>query len=256
MPVDVADAADRIREFLRERRDAADASGYVLGVSGGLDSAVGVTLAADAVGVENVTGLLMPGAPTDPENTRDARALCEDLGVDCAEHRIEPLVEPAVDALPGEPSKTTVGNVRARVRMVLWYEYANDRDLLVLGADNRSEHLLGYYTKYGDGAVDVAALADLYKTEVRDLARHLDLPEKLVEKTPTAELWEGQTDEAEIGVPYEDIDPVLRAYVDDDRSTAGASAAAGVDEATVEHLVELHEASAHKRRRPPTPGIR
>jgi NAD+ synthase len=247
-----------IVDFLQERIEAAGAEGYVLGVSGGLDSALAATLAVEAVGADDVTGLVLPGAPTHEQNTADARELVEQLGIAYSETDIEPLVDTTAAAMPDDLDKLTVGNVRARVRMLLLYTRANAENLLVIGPDNRSEYLLGYFTKYGDGAADVCPLGDLYKTEVYDLADHIGLDERFVEKTPTAELWEGQTDEEEIGAPYEVIDPVLRRVVEGPETVSDVVAddAVDVDQETAERLVAMHRESEHKRTRPPTPGLR
>ncbi|QLC34271.1 NAD+ synthase [Halarchaeum sp. CBA1220] len=253
--LDPARIADAARAFLREYAEESGAGGYVVGVSGGLDSAVGVTLAADAVGPENVRALVLPGAPSDPANMRDARDLCESLGVDWREESIQRQVaafrETGVDL-----DERAVGNVRARVRMVRLYAAANERGLLVLGPDNRSEHLLGYFTKHGDGAVDVAPLRDAYKTEVVALAEHLDLDARFVEKEPTAGLWAGQTDREELGAPYAEIDPVLRCLVDDGLGVEATAARVEAERETVERLAALRESSTHKRRAPPSPGLR
>ncbi|MFB6135806.1 MAG: NAD+ synthase [Halobacteriaceae archaeon] len=256
--VDVADAAGAVREFLADYRDDAGAEGYVVGVSGGVDSAVAATLAARAVGPENVLGLVMPGEPSDPSNVADARDRCDSLGIRWREVDVSGIVADCRDAAGADLDlgPEAVGNARARVRMVLWYQAANARDLLVLGADNRSEVRLGYFTKHGDGATDVRALADLYKTEVYDLARLLDLPETFLEKEPTAGLWEGQTDREEIGVPYETVDPVLFSLYEADRSVAETVAAVDADRETVERLREMVEATEHKRTPPPSPGLR
>ncbi|QDX39876.1 NAD+ synthase [Salarchaeum sp. JOR-1] len=253
--MDYARVEARIHEFLRERLDAADADGYVLGVSGGLDSALGARVAADAVGPENVLGLVLPGAPSSEANMRDARELCESRSIPYAEDDIRPAVASIREGLPGDFDETTVGNVRARVRMTYCYEAANAHDYLVLGADNRSEYELGYVTKYGDGAVDVAPFGDLYKTELYEFAEFLDLPEKFVDKQPTAELWEGQTDEGELGASYETIDAVLRRYLDHGLTVSEIVADTGIDRGLVERFVSLHESTEHKRRRPPTPGL-
>ncbi|MFB6072213.1 MAG: NAD+ synthase [Halobacterium sp.] len=256
MDVDLADAESEIRSFLADYLADSGADGYVVGVSGGLDSAVAAHVLVDAVGTDRVTGLVLPGAPSDPENMADARDLCADLGIEYRETDIQPVVEAVTAAADRDLSKEAVGNVRARVRMVLLYQAANADDLLVVGPDNRSEVLLGYFTKYGDGAADVAPLADLYKTEVYEFARRVGVADAIVEKTPTAELWEGQTDPGELGASYEVIDDVLAAYVDEGRDVDGVVAATDVDRDLVERFVDMHESSAHKRERPPTPGLR
>ncbi|GAD53216.1 NAD synthetase [Halarchaeum acidiphilum MH1-52-1] len=253
--VDPAVAADAARDFLRDYLADAGANGYVVGVSGGLDSAVGIRLAVEAVGAEQVRALVLPGAPSDPANMADARDLCESLGVAWVEETIESQVETVREGALDLDEQDT-GNVRARARMVRLYASANERGMLVLGPDNRSEHLLGYFTKGGDGVVDVAPLRGLYKTEVVALARHLDLDERFVEKEPTAGLWEGQTDRAELGAPYGEIDPVLRCLVDDGLDVEATAARVEAGRETVARLAELHAESAHKRRPAPTPGLR
>jgi NAD+ synthase len=242
--------------FLAERLASADADGYVVGVSGGLDSAVATTLAARAVGADAVTGLVMPGRPNDEANMADARALCRELGVEFEVVSISPVVDAVDGQLPFDPSRLTLGNVRARTRMVLEYAVANEYSGLVLGASNRSERLLGYFTKYGDAAVDVQPMQSLYKTEIADVARVIDLDERFVEKTPTAALWEGQTDEEEIGADYTTVDRVLRRLVDEGQSIDRIASDTDVDVETVERLAGLWRSSSHKRSPPPAPDLR
>lgn len=254
--VEIPRAVETMEAFLAERLTDAGAEGYVVGVSGGLDSTVVTKLAVRAVGPDAVRGLVMPGRPNSEANMADARALCTDLGVEHEDFSIAPVVDAVEGQLPFEPDRLTLGNVRARTRMVLEYAVANERDLLVLGASNRSEGLLGYFTKYGDAAVDVQPMADLYKTEVEAVARHVGLDERFVEKTPTAALWEGQTDEEEIGVDYETVDAVLRRLVDEGLSVGATVAETDADRETVEHLREMWQSSKHKRSRPPSPDLR
>jgi NAD+ synthase len=249
-------AADAVRSFLADYLADSGADGYVVGVSGGLDSALAAHLLVDAVGPDRVTGLILPADPSNAENIADARELCEGLGVEYRVTDIQPLVDDLTAASPGDLPKTAYGNAQARIRMTLLFQAANAEDLLVVGPNNRSELLIGYFTKYGDGAADVAPLADLYKTEVFDLARLVGVPDHIVEKTPTAELWEGQTDPGELGAPYETIDPILRAYVDDDRAVSDIVDLTDADRDLVEQFVEMYETSQHKRERPPRPGIR
>ncbi|GAB3419973.1 NAD+ synthase [Haloparvum alkalitolerans] len=254
--IDFDDARGTIGSFLRETLAEADADGYVLGVSGGLDSALAAHLAAGALGPDRVLGLVMPGAPSAERHMRDAREVCDALGIDRVEVDIEPIVEATLADVPAEDrDRVTVGNVRARERMLLSYREANRRNLLVLGANNRSERLLGYFTKYGDGGVDVAALGDCYKTEVYAFARAVGVDERIVGKTPTAELWEGQTDEGELGESYETIDRILRAIVDRGLSVPETAERTDIDEATVREFADMWRGSAHKRAAPPTPGV-
>jgi NAD+ synthase len=249
-------AAGTVRSFLADYLADSGADGYVVGVSGGLDSALAAHLLVDAVGPDRVTGRILPADPSNSENIADARELCEGLGVEYRVTDIQPLVDDVTAASHGDLPKTAYGNAQARIRMTLLYQAANAEDLLVVGPNNRSELLLGYFTKYGDGAADVAPLADLYKTEVVDLARLVGVPDHIVEKTPTAELWEDQTDPGELGAPYETIDPILRAYVDDDRALDDVVDLTDADRDLVEQFLEMYETSRHKRERPPSPGIR
>lgn len=253
--VDYDAVAAAIRSFARERVEAAGADGVVLGISGGLDSTVAAHLLADALGPERVSGLVMPGAPSSPEHMEDARWLCRDLGLRWKELTIEPLVERVGTVTPDPADRLTTGNVRARMRKLLEYRAANRENRLVVGADNRSEYQLGYFTKYGDGACDFRVLSPLYKLEVYDLAEFLGVDERFIEKTPTAELWEGQTDESELGAPYEVIDPVLRELLDRDATVEEAIRRTDADEEIVRRLAELHETSAHKRSMPPGPEV-
>lgn len=252
----IPQAIREMEDFLEERLASTEAESYVVGVSGGLDSAVAAALATQAVGADAVYGLVLPGRPNDEENMADARELCDTLGVECEALSIEPIVDAVDEQLPFGPGRVTLGNVRARTRMVMEYAFANERSCLVLGTGNRSERLLGYVTKYGDAAADVQPMHDLYKTEVADVARHLGLDRKFVEKPPTAALWEGQTDEAEIGVAYETIDEVLPYLVDEGQAPERVADRTGVDIETVRHLAEMWQSSDHKRSPPASPDLR
>ncbi|MFB6101305.1 MAG: NAD+ synthase [Haloplanus sp.] len=256
MSIDPDRTVDHLTDFLADRHAAAGTDGYVVGVSGGVDSAVAVTLAVRAVGADAVLGLLLPAAPSDEANVADAHDLCDDLGIERREVNIEPAVDLVRESYgAADLDRVTAGNLQARLRAVYLYLAANRNDLLVLGATNRSEHLLGYYTKYGDGAADVRVLADHYKTEVYDIARALGL-DAFAEKTPSAELWEGQTDAGELGATYATIDPILRSLVDDGRSVAETARRVDADEATVRRFASMIDDSEHKRSAPPTPGRR
>jgi NAD+ synthase len=253
--VDPDRTVDRLVDFLADYRERAGADGYVVGVSGGVDSAVAVTLAARAVGPDCVVGLSLPAGPSDPANVADAHDLCARLGVDCRDVDVEPLVAAVRAGYDAgiDLARLTVGNLRARLRADVCYLVANEANDLVLGTTNRSEYLLGYFTKYGDGAADLRVLADHYKTEVYELARALGLDE-FAAKTPSAELWADQTDAAELGAPYGTIDPILRDLVDEGRSVAETARRVDADAATVRRFAAMVAATDHKRSPPPTPG--
>ena len=236
-----------IQQFLENKVNEADADGLVLGLSGGIDSATCLKLAVNALGKERVTALIMPGEPSRETNTDDARELAEGLGVETIEIDIGDTVDSFQQDLPLQTGKEGLGNIRARTRMVYTYAVANEKNLLVLGTGNRTEYLLGYFTKYGDGATDIAPLLDLYKTEVKKLAEHIDLDRKFIEKKPTAGLWEGQTDEDEIGTDYETMEGVLKLLVDEERPVEEIVEDSGVDRETVENLEAMYRSSEHKR---------
>ncbi len=252
MVVDAADARERTTEFLSSYVEEAGADGVVLGLSGGIDSATAAAVAVDALGENGVYGLVLPAGSSDTGNMSDARGHADDLGIEYDTLDISGVVDEAVE-LTGVTDREAVGNLRARVRMCVNYLYANEQGRLVLDTGNRSELLLGYFTKYGDGGVDVSPLGGLYKSEVRELARELDVSEHLVTKTPTAGLWRGQTDEGELGAGYDVVDQVLREIVDRGSGVEEAAEAAGCDREVAEDLAALVERSKHKRSTPPYP---
>ncbi|WP_436347085.1 NAD+ synthase [Natronorubrum sp. FCH18a] len=245
---------EHITAFVRDRVDAAGADGAVLGLSGGIDSTLTAYLAVDALGAENVHGLVLPATVSSGENMSDAERVAQDLEISYDVVEIEPIVDSLLAAYPeAEGDREAVGNARARVRAVLNYLVANHEERLVLGTGNRSEAAVGYFTKYGDGAVDCHPIGNLYKAQVRQLAHHVGVPEALVTKTPTAELWDDQTDEDEMGVSYETLDSILATHVDGPLSVAATARLLEVDAETVEKVRGMYERSEHKRQVPPAP---
>jgi len=252
---------ERITAFVAGVVDDAEAEGGIIGLSGGIDSTLTAHLAVEALGPERVHGLVLPSEVNTDRNMGDAERVAERLDIEYDVIDIRPVVEAFFEAYPGEDVaeradgdlRMAAGNVRVRTRAVLNYFVANAEGRIVLGTGNRSEALTGYFTKYGDQAVDCNPIGNLYKCQVRQLAADVGVPEDLVEKPPSAEMWVGQTDEAEMGLTYDLLDAVLALRVDGPLSKAATARTLDVEEAAVERVEELYRASAHKRRLPPAP---
>jgi NAD+ synthase len=246
---------EHITAFIQSVVDDAGAERAVIGLSGGIDSTLTAHLAVEALGADAVHGLVMPSEVNTEGNMSDAERVAELLGVEYDVVDIEPIVDAFVDAYPeGAEHQMALGNVRVRTRGVLNYFVANAESGIVLGTGNRSEAMTGYFTKYGDQAVDCNPIGNLYKRQVRQLASYIGVPDDLVEKPPSAEMWEGQTDEDELGLGYDTLDAILALHVDGPFSKAATIRTLGVPEAAVDRVVELVEQSEHKRHMPPAPS--
>ncbi len=244
---------ETLTTFVREKVGEAGADGVVVGVSGGIDSATVAYLAAKALGKDKVMGLIMPYYIN--QDVEDARMVCSSLGIWCKEININPIVDAFVAQLGFQPDKRSLGNVMARSRMILLYAHANQMNRLVLGTSNRSEFLTGYFTKWGDGASDYAPLINLYKTEVWKAAKLLGVPKRIIEKKPTAGLWEGQTDEDELGISYRLLDEILWRLVDLGMPKEEIAKELGISVERVEYVEGLVRKSEHKRRLPLGPSF-
>jgi NAD+ synthase len=185
----------------------------VVGVSGGLDSAVVLALCRKALGAGHTFALLLPYRASAPESTTHGRAVCRKFKVPFEVIDISPAVDAYFDRCPAE-SKLQVGNKCARERMSVLYDHSVRKKALVAGTSNKSELLVGYSTQFGDSAAAFQPIGDLYKTQVVELARHLGVPAEIIDKKPSADLWPGQTDEGEIGIAYKDLDILLHLMVD------------------------------------------
>lgn len=185
----------------------------VVGLSGGVDSAVSCTLAVRALGKENVLAVMMPYKTSSPDSLRDAQLLIEQLGIAAEQVDITPMVDAFLATRP-DADKVRKGNVMARMRMIVLYDISMRDHRLVVGTSNKTELLLGYGTLFGDMASAINPIGDLYKTQVWELAKHLGVPQRIIEKKPSADLWEGQTDEDELGFTYQEVDKVLYQMVD------------------------------------------
>ncbi|HEY9856601.1 MAG TPA: NAD+ synthase [Stenomitos sp.] len=185
----------------------------VLGLSGGIDSALAIYLCVRALGAKAVTAIAMPYKTSNPESLAHARLCADDLGVELLVEEVTPMVDAYFERHP-EASPLRRGNMMARQRMCILYDYSAERRALVIGTSNKTELLLGYGTQHGDLASALNPLGDLYKTQVRQLSRYLGVPQPIIDKPPSADLWLGQTDEQELGFSYEDVDRLLFDMID------------------------------------------
>jgi NAD+ synthase len=209
---DADETTDRIVRFIGTYSTRIGARRLVVGMSGGLDSSVTAVLCSMAVGGRKTLGVSLTEADTrNPWNLRDAQEIARKHGIQFKSLDITPLVKTATELVHASASvgKVPIGNVKARLRAMILYYYANTSSGIVVGTGDKSEIMLGYFTKYGDGACDIEPLADMYKTTVRDLAKHLKLPSRIYSKPPSPDLWPGQTAEKELGLPYEKLDSIL-----------------------------------------------
>jgi NAD+ synthase len=235
--------------FLREEITRTGLTRGVVGVSGGVDSALSCFLAAEALGPANVLAVCLPYKQSSPDSLRHAQAVIQATGVQSLTIDITPMVEPLFEQLPKMDARRK-GNVMARERMIVLYDQSAETGGLVVGTGNKTEILLGYTTLYGDSACALNPLGDLYKTQVRQLARAVGVPEEIIAKPPTADLWTGQTDEGELGFTYEEVDKLLYLLVDE-RYSPEECVPAGFKKSFVERVVEIIRRNQFKRVLPP-----
>ncbi|MFN7105282.1 MAG: NAD+ synthase [Pyrobaculum sp.] len=251
--IDYSKAQEIIISFIRRHVGEAGVRGVVVGISGGVDSTVAAALAVEALGSEKVLGLFMPSVHTPPEDWRDVQEISSALRIRLKTVEITPIVESFSKAIPDftQEEKVARGNLMARIRMSILYYYANKDSLLVLGTGDRSEILLGYFTKYGDGGVDILPLASLYKVQVREMARRLGFG-NVAQKPSSPRLWSGHTAEGELGASYEELDPVLFALFDKKLSVEEAQKIFGN---MVDIVIRRVRKNLHKTSPPPLPDL-
>jgi len=241
----------RIENFIRRKVKEAGAKGVVIGLSGGVDSAVVATLCARALGKGKVKVLIMPESDTaSADNINDAKKVAKLLGVDCQVIDFSPVYRKFKKSLPifKEGALIQNGNLKARIRMCLLYYFANRDNLLVAGTGNRSEIRMGYFTRYGDGGVDFLPVGGLYKNEVKKLAGKLGVPEGIIEKKPSPGLWVGQTAEGELGIEYGRLDIILKGI--GRKSDARLAAEAGVGREEIKKVRERIKLMEFKSKMP------
>jgi NAD+ synthase len=213
LSIDPFGAVGLLVHFLADQFNKKGYTDAVLGLSGGVDSALGAALLAEALGPKHVTGLAMPSGQSNPASLRDARAVARTLSIRL---EVQPIGSAIRALLPksGTVSRMRIGNMAARLRMIRLFDYSHAHNALVAGTSNKTELLLGYGTWYGDLACSINPLGDLYKSQVWQLADFMGIPEQVVTKAPSADLWKGQTDESELGFTYAEVDRLLYLMVD------------------------------------------
>ena len=227
--------------------------GIVIGLSGGIDSTLAAYLSCEAVGKENVFGITLPSATTPAEDRIHGMEVARRLGIECREIAIDPIMNEYLAATDLEGDALSTGNLKARIRMTIIYYFANQKNYLVCGTGNRSEILIGYFTKHGDGACDMEPIGDLYKSEVFKLSEFLNVQEEIIKKPPRAGLWEDQTDEDEIGMSYGLLDKILYLSTEKDMKNAEIAKKLGISVDDVDMIIDKIIRSAHKSRVPEIP---
>ena len=253
MRIDSEKSARIIENYIAGEVAKSNKCGIVLGLSGGIDSSVVAALGKNALGKEKVHGIIMPSSSNTKSDYDDAVSLAKGLGISYEAVPIEDILE-SFKATGLFEGKMAYANIKPRIRMSLLYGYANSNNYLVAGTGNRSEIMIGYFTKFGDSGVDILPIGSLYKTQVFELAESLGIPEQIIKKKPSAGLWENQTDEAELGITYRNLDLIL-AGIELGLKDNEIHCATGVENSAIEMVVKKIMHSAHKRIAPEAPKI-
>ena len=248
LDLNLKEVHNELVEFLRENFKKAGFSKAVLGLSGGIDSALVAYLLRDALGKENVLAIMMPYKSSNPDSLNHAKLVIEDLKINSKTIEITDMID-AYFKNEKEASSLRMGNKMARERMSILFDYSSKENALVVGTSNKTEIYLGYSTQFGDSACALNPIGDLYKTNIRDLSRYLKIPNELIEKKPSADLWEGQTDEQEMGLTYKEADQVLYRMLEENK-TVEEVLAEGFNKDLVENIVRRMNRSEYKRRMP------
>jgi NAD+ synthase len=246
----------RICEFIKEYITESKINGVVIGISGGLDSAIVAALAVKTLGPERVYCYYLPyGKKKKDLSLTHAKLICKNLNLTLLEEDIKSSVD-AVSSIPlvsNQFNPLSIGNIKSRMRMILLYHIAQMKHSIVLGTTNRSEWVTGYFTKFGDGGCDLEPLLHLYKTEIFEIAKQLNIPNEIINKSPSADLWEGQTDEKELGITYKKLDRILMMFAGEKGLFYEINniESYGITMEDVKTVAKLVDNSKHKRRLPP-----
>ena len=255
--LDMQKTVETVSSFIKDKLEESKAEKIVIGLSGGIDSSVVAYLSARAVKNDKIIGLVLPSETSSSEDIEDAVKVAEELKIEYKILHVDELIKPFPQMCP-ECSKSNLanGNLKARVRMMLLYYHSNAMEGIVAGTGNRTELLVGYFTKYGDGGVDILPIGDLYKTEVKEVASYLGIPKNIIDKAPTAGLWTGQTDEKELGIKYEPLDKMLYLMIDQGLSTHEVAEKLEIAHEEVLRINKMIESSKHKLSSPDIAEVR
>ena len=240
-------ASQTLSEFIADAVETSSTTGVVIGLSGGVDSALATALAVAGLGPDRVHTFMLPYRTSNPDSLADAEAIATAFDLNASTIDITPMVDAYFQGVDSKADRVRIGNKMARERMSILFDQAKRLGCLVLGTSNKTEILLGYSTIFGDNASSINPLGDLYKQQVWQLARHLEIPARVVNKAPSADLWPDQTDEGELGFDYSTADEVL--YLIFDRGwTQEEVVEAGYPVETVQKITQLEERNRYKRR--------
>ena len=248
LDLNLKEVHNELVEFLRENFKKAGFSKAVLGLSGGIDSALVAYLLRDALGKENILAIMMPYKSSNPDSLNHAKLVIEDLKINSKTIEITDMID-AYFKNEKEATSLRMGNKMARERMSILFDYSSKENTLVVGTSNKTEIYLGYSTQFGDSACALNPIGDLYKTNIWDLSRYLKIPNELIEKKPSADLWEGQTDEQEMGLTYKEADQVLYRMLEENK-TVEEVLGEGFNKDLVDNIVRRMNRSEYKRRMP------
>ncbi|MGA9398304.1 MAG: NAD+ synthase [Anaerolineaceae bacterium] len=247
--INIASVRNVLIDFIRKEMARAGFNRAVVGLSGGLDSTMACYLAVEALGAANVLAVRMPYTTSSPESLEHAQLVIQATGVESLTIPISEMVDALINKFP-DMNAFRKGNVMARARMIVLFDQSAANDALVVGTGNKTEILLGYTTLYGDAACAFNPLGDLYKTQVRQLAKEMMVPDVIIQKPPSADLWSGQTDEGELGFTYLEVDQLLYLLIDKQK-TPSECETEGFSKEFIKKVIARVRKSAFKRKMPP-----